>query len=386
MTNYFLNLTDDNIIRISFAYNPESVESVKSFSNRSWNKELSCWEIPLSVCNEIPKVLGVYIPQDIKERYEYIYNIKPIKYDETLIRPEIKPYNFQILGIEFGASNKNFLLADEVGLGKTLQAIGTALHLNCKKIIVVCPSSVKGQWQREINKFTDKSSIIIDGSQKQREQQYEKDVMFYIVNYELILRDISIINKRLWDMVIADEVSRIKNWKSKTKTALTRIKTNFKVGVSATPIENNIQELHSIVSWINPNIFGSYWNFVNEYCYFCNNSYGGYQVTGIKDAKKLHETLKSVMIRRKKAEVFKELPEIIHNEYYVPLTPTQKQMYEEVKGNIMNLVQRGDMSNNMLNEIMYLREICNSPRLLNPDIMENGKVDEIVEIIKQFTD
>jgi non-specific serine/threonine protein kinase len=186
-------------------------------------------------------------------------------------------------------------------------------------------------------------------------------------------------------MVIADEVSRIKNWKSKTKSSILQIKTNFKIGISATPLENRLQELHSIVSWINPDIFGSYYNFINEYCYFCSNPYGGYIITGIKDAKKLHETLKSVMIRRKKLEVYTQLPEIIHNNYYVPLTTTQKKMYKEIEKNIINLVQKDIMGENVLNQIMYLREICNSPRLLNPDLMENGKVPEIIEIVKQFS-
>lgn len=385
MTNYNFSLTDDNKIRITFPYDPDAVSAVKSFSTRNWNGDLKCWEIPLILCPEIPKILGVQAPKQIFDKYEHIYKIKTIIFDPKLLRPEIKPYNFQISGVEFISTYKNVLLADEVGLGKTLQAIISSLHLNCKKILVVCPSSVKKQWSREIVKFTDKTCTIIEGSQKQREKQYLQDTTFYIVNYELILKDINYINQRVWDMVIADEVSRIKNWKSKTKTAILRIKTNFKIGISATPIENCIQELHSILSWINPDILGSYWNFINEYCYFCNNSYGGYKITGIKDGKKLHETLKQVMIRRKKSDVYAELPDIIHNEYYIPLSSTQEKMYNEIKHNIMNLVQKDEMDNNVLNEIMYLRELCNSPRLLNPELAENGKVTEIIEIIQPIS-
>ena len=270
-------------------------------------------------------------------------------------------------------------------MGKTLQSISTALHLGCNKILVICPASVKRQWCKEVHKFTTKSCQIIDGSLKQREQQYKSDSTFYIVNYELILKDLTIINLRTWDMIIADEVSRIKNWKSKTKSAILQIKTNYKLGLSATPIENNIQELHSIMSWINPNILGTYWNFINEYCYFNTNPYGGYTITGIKDAKKLHETLKSAMIRRKKSEVFTELPEIIYNNYYIPLSKVQQKMYKEINDNIMNLVQKDEMDESVLNEIMYLRELCNSPRLLNSDLAENGKVPEIIEIVKQFS-
>lgn len=385
MINYYITLTDDNIIRIRFQYNQEAIEKVKSFSIRNWNPTDSCWEIPLRICYEIPEKLGIQIPSDVLERYQHIYIPESIKFNQNLLKSNTKLYPFQIPGIEFLASNKNVLLSDEVGLGKTLQAISAAIHLNCKRVLVICPASVKRQWCREINKFTEKTCTLIEGSQKQREQQYAQDVTFYVVNYELILKDLPTINRRTWDMVIADEVSRIKNWKSKTKSALLGIKTNFKIGITATPIENNIQELHSILSWINPDVLGSYWNFINEYCYFCSSKYGGYQITGIKDSKKLHETLRKVMIRRKKSDVYTEIPEIIHNEYYIPLSTTQKKMYEEIKSNVMNLVQKDDMNNNILNEIMYLREVCNSPRLLNPDIMENGKVTEIIEIIKQFS-
>lgn len=385
MTIFYLNLFEGNIIRITFQYSPEAVEKVKQFSLRNWNQDLKCWEIPLRIAYEIPEVLGQQIPQNIKEAYEHIYVKKHVSYNPTLLNPEIIPYPFQISGIEFLSTNKNSLLSDEVGLGKTLQAISTTLHLNCKKILVVCPASVKRQWQREISKFTNKTSVVIEGSLKQREQQYKTDCMFYIVNYELVMKDLPFINLRTWDMVIGDEISRIKNFKSKTKSAIMQVKTNFKIGISATPLENEIQELHSIMSWINPDVLGTYWNFINEYCYFCSNPYGGYQITGIKDAKKLHEILNSVMIRRKKTDVYTQLPNIIHNEYYVPLTTTQQKMYKEINNNIMNLVQKEQYTENMLNQIMYMRELCNSPRLLNSELLDNGKIPEIIEIIKQFS-
>lgn len=380
-----LELSKENTIRITFPYSPEAVETIKKFSIRNWNQEGKYWEIPLRIANEIPQILGIEIPLNIREQYEHIYVPKIVKFDPSILNSGIIPYPFQISGIEFLSSYKNALLSDEVGLGKTLQAIATALMLKCNKILVICPASVKKQWCREISKFTNKSCIVIEGNQKQRYEQYSKNVTFYITNYELILKDINTINIRNWDMVIADEISRIKNWKSKTKNSLLRIKTNFKLGISATPIENNIQELHSILSWICPDLLGTYWNFVNEYCYFCQNSFGGYTITGIKNPKLLHDKLKTVMIRRKKLEVFTELPSIVHNEYYVPLSTTQNKMYNEIKSNIMNLVQKEEMDDRVLNEIMYLRELCNSPRLLNPDLLENGKVPEIIEIIKQFS-
>ncbi len=364
---FTLSLVEGNIIRIFFSYTPESVEACKQFSVRNYNSELRCWEIPLNICSEIPSVLKIEIPTNIKEAYENLYVQKYITYNPSLLNPEIKPYPFQISGIEFLSTTKNALLSDEVGLGKTLQAISASLHLNCKKVLVICPASVKRQWCREIHKFTNKKCILIEGSLKQRQQQYAQESTFYVLNYELVMKDLPTLNLRTWDMVIADEVNRIKNFKSQTKKSLQQIKTNFKIGISAFPLENQIQELHSIMSWINPNILGTYWNFINEYCYFCTNPYGGFIITGIKDAKKLHEILKSVMIRRKKSDVFTELPEIIHNEYYIPLTTTQKKMYNEIKTNIMNLVQKDVINENTLNQIMYLRELCNSPRLLNKD-------------------
>ena len=380
---YNFKLVED-IVQISFLYSSESVEAIKRFSIRTWDSEQRCWEIPLKIINEIPQVLGVEIPQILKEAYEYRYVQKPIIFNSNFLRPEIKPYPFQISGVEFLASHKNALLSDELGLGKSLQAMVTALHLNCNKVLIICPASLKRQWKREIEKFTTKECTIIGGTLKQRKELYLKDTTFFVVNYELTLKDLPMINLRTWDMVIADEISRIKNYKSLAKKSLLQIKSNFRIGISSYPIENRIQDLHSILSWINPNILGSYWNFINEYCYFCTNPYGGYTITGIKDAKKLHEILKSVMIRRKKVEVFTELPEMIHNNYYIPLTITQQKMYKEIESNIMNLVQREIYDENCLNQIMYLRELCNSPRLLNEKIAEGSKIPEIINIIDQI--
>ena len=134
---FYLNLFEGNIIRVTFPFSPEALEKVKQFSIRNWNQDIKCWEISLRIAHEIPSVLGVEIPQKIKDEYNRIYTYKPIVFNPSLLRPEIIPYPFQRVGIEFLSSHKNALLSDEVGLGKTLQSISSALHLNCKKVLVV---------------------------------------------------------------------------------------------------------------------------------------------------------------------------------------------------------------------------------------------------------
>lgn len=385
MSNFNFQLLPMDKVGISFQYSPELVSAVKRLTGRKWIPEVKLWEIPLKSVPEIPKILGCNIPPYIEQAYKDLFVPKPVSMTPGLLNSSITPYPFQKEGIEFLSSRKNALLADEVGLGKTLQAIGTALQLGCRKVLVACPSSVKKQWCREVSKFTDKKCVVIIGSPEKRKNIYREDAMFFIVNYELILKDLEFLNTLKWDMVIADEISRIKNWKSKTKAALTKIRTTYKLGLSATPLENNLQELYSIVSWIKPEIFGNFNDFLNKFCFYQHGAWGGIEITGVKEPEKLHLALGEIMIRRKKQDVYKDLPEIVRNEYYIPLTANQETMYREIEANVRNLVAKDTFDESILTQLMYLRECCNSPRLLNPDLLENGKVNEIVEVIEQFS-
>ncbi len=380
-------LLPNNEIGISFHYDPAIIEIIKTLSHRRWDSISKQWICPLSIAPEIQLVTKHKLPEHIYQQHNLIYSNQQIQYNPSLLK--ISPYPFQIEGIKFLSQTKNTLCADDVGLGKTLQAIATTLHLNCKKVLIICPASVKRQWQGEISKFTSHQSQLIEGTQPQRKEQYSSiSPTFFIINYELLLHDLPLINLRQWDMVIADEITRIKNYRSKTLLSLSQVKTNFKLGLSATPLENSLKELHSIFSWINPHILGRWYDFVNQYTYYRKTPWNSYEITGIKNKELLHLNLKKAMIRRKKSDVFQQLPSITRQEYYVPLSSQQRLLYEQIRNKVITLIDKPNFNHNdqinTLTELLYLRECCSSPRLLNQDLKENGKIPEIIAILEQL--
>lgn len=162
-----------------------------------------------------------------------------------------KLYPYQIEGVAFLAGTGRALLADDMGLGKTLQAIAAAAwlheHEGVRRTLIICPASLKHQWAREIERFTGQETQIIQGPAPERGVQYRRPAAFYIINYELILRDLSVINETLCpDLIIMDEAQRIKNWRTKIAAAVKRIPSRYAFVLSGTPLENRLEDLYSL--------------------------------------------------------------------------------------------------------------------------------------------
>ncbi|MGD0899942.1 MAG: SNF2-related protein, partial [Thermoguttaceae bacterium] len=137
---------------------------------------------------------------------------------KQLLKVELLPY--QLEGIAFAVGAGRAILADDMGLGKTIQGVGAAEVLareaDIRKVLVVCPASVKSQWRSEIRRFSDRSVQLVIGGAAQRAPQYQNDCFFTVCNYEQVLRDIMAIERVHWDLIILDEGQRIKNWEAKT--------------------------------------------------------------------------------------------------------------------------------------------------------------------------
>src|SRR6202046_2345661 len=167
----------------------------------------------------------------------------------TLLKGEIPPY--QMDGIAFAASAGRAILADDMGLGKTLQGIGMAellaLEADIRKVLVVCPASVKAQWRSEVLRFSARSCQIVLGSAAGRSSQYENECFFTICNYEQVLRDILAIERVRWDLIVLDEGQRIKNWEAKTAQTIKSLRSPFALVLSGTPLENRLGDLFFVV-------------------------------------------------------------------------------------------------------------------------------------------
>jgi hypothetical protein len=179
-------------------------------------------------------------------------------------------YSYQQEGMLHLSFTGRALLADEMGLGKTVQAIAACELLRrtrgIRRVLVISPASLKGEWEEQIAKFTDLPSHIIQGPRAQRLRQYEEPAFFFLANYEQIRPDLEEINATLApDVIILDEAQRIKNWQTKTANAVKRLNSPYAFVLTGTPVENRIDEIYSIVQFLDPQLFGPLFRFNRDF-------------------------------------------------------------------------------------------------------------------------
>src|SRR5262249_37547530 len=163
-------------------------------------------------------------------------------------------YEYQREGVLFAAQAGRCLLGDEMGLGKTAQAIAIAEVMarlfGVERVLVICPTSLKHQWQREIERFVDRSVEVINGERSRRERHFAVDSFFKVTNYDTVYRDLDLIQHWAPDLVVLDEAQRIKNWSTRTARCVKRIASPYALVLTGTPLENRLEELLSIVQFV----------------------------------------------------------------------------------------------------------------------------------------
>jgi SNF2-related domain/Helicase conserved C-terminal domain len=240
----------------------------------------------------------------------------------TLLKAELLPY--QLDGIAFAAGAGRAVLADDMGLGKTIQGLGVAELLTreagIEKVLIVCPASVKSQWRSEIHRFSERDCQIVLGSAAERAAQYENGSFFTICNYEQVLRDALAVERARWDLIVLDEGQRIKNWETKTTQTLKSLRSPFALVLSGTPLENRLDDLFSVVEFIDDRRLGPAFRFFNRHRVVDENG----KVLGYKDLDALRENLKPVLLRRTRASVMNDLPPRTTEVVRIP--PTDEQL------------------------------------------------------------
>ncbi len=223
-----------------------------------------------------------------------------------LLKAELRPY--QLDGIAFAAGTGRAILADDMGLGKTIQGIGVAellyRHVPLSRVLVICPASLKSQWRIEIRRFCDRSCRLVLGSAKDRALQYQGDQFFTICNYEQVLRDVLAVERVSWDLIILDEGQRIKNWEAKTSRIVKALKSPFALVLTGTPLENRLDELYSVVEFIDDRRLGPAFRFFHRHRVVDERG----KLQGYKNLDQLRDALKPVLLRRTRQAVIEELP------------------------------------------------------------------------------
>lgn len=306
------------------------------------------------------------------------------------IKARLFPY--QTEGVAFLASRGRALLADDMGLGKTIQAISASVwlaeHSGVKKVLVVCPASLKHQWAREIEKFTSQSIQIIQGPVENRQVQYRADALFYIVNYELVLRDLTVISETLKpDLLILDEAQRIKNWRTKIASTIKLISSRYVFVLTGTPLENRIEDLYSLLQVIDARVLGPLWRCLLDF--HITDERG--KVIGYRNLSELRQRISPVMLRRNRSLVSDQLPDRTEVRLDIPMTQAQRDIHDSAMstaGQLANIAKRRPLtpseSNRLMAALQQARMACNAAGLVDKVTEGSPKLDEVSRLLEEL--
>ena len=260
-----------------------------------------------------------------------------------------KLYPYQKEGVRFAFKAGKAIIADEMGLGKTVQAICCAeIYLREKmveSVLIVCPNSLKYQWKSEIERFTGRKDVlIVEGYASRRLELYTTPVPYKIVSFQSLANDIKSLNRLSTDMLIMDEVQRLKNWNTQLAWAVRRIDAHYSVLLSGTPIENNLDELSSIVQLADPYCLSPLYRF--RYDHIVTDPESG-KAIGYKNLNDIRDKLKDTLIRRTKQSVQLQLPKRTDQFLLIPMTSQQASRHEELRSSVARLVSKWSRTHNL---------------------------------------
>jgi superfamily II DNA or RNA helicase len=312
----------------------------------------------------------------------------------ALLKAPLYPY--QAEGALFAVRAGRALIGDDMGLGKTIQAIAAteivARHFGVSKVLVVCPTSLKYQWQSEIMRFSGrpKENVVrvINGGRAQRQKDYALDDFCKITNYEKLRPDLDLIAAWAPELVIVDEAQRVKNWNTIAARALKRVDSPYAIVLTGTPLENKLEELISIVQFVDQHRLGPTWKLLHEHQ--VKDEAG--RVTGYTGLEKIGQTLAPVMIRRRKSEVLRQLPSRTDQNLLVPMTEMQMVYHQENADVVARIVQRwrktrflSDKDQRRLTcALQNMRMSCNSTYLLDQETDHGVKADELAALFEDL--
>ena len=269
---------------------------------------------------------------------------------------EVALYPYQREGVRFAVKAGKAIIADEMGLGKTIQAIAAAeIYLRegmADSVLVVCPTSLKYQWKKEIEKFTGGDTltahaegigntteyspkvIVVEGTPYRRQQLYKSVAPYKIVSYHTMSNDIREFGQLTTDVLIMDEIQRLKNWDTLISKAARKIKSRYSVLLSGTPMENKVEELFANMELVDQFCLGPYYKFRDEHILFDSESGA---IIGYKNLNAIGEQIKDKLIRRTKKGVQLQLPKRSDQYILVPMTSAQADYHAEFKWEVAKI-------------------------------------------------
>jgi len=299
---------------------------------------------------------------------------------------ELRPY--QLAGFRWLAFLQQMdihgILADDMGLGKTIQAL-VALARAGGKSLVVAPTSVIRNWEREAARFTPSLSVnVYHGPDRKLD-----DSDLTLTSYALMRLDLDALRERDWTYVVLDEAQAIKNPSSQTARAATRVPAAHRLCLTGTPVENRLEELWSLFRFLMPGLLGSLESFRER---FVKPIDAGSQ----KARQDLHRRVKPYVLRRLKQQVAPELPELTEMVIRCEMSPGQRKVYDAVRMAARQDVQRaiaergvGRSTFQVLEALLRMRQACCDPSLLPGEAGQGAascKLDRLEELLVDVVD
>jgi superfamily II DNA or RNA helicase len=277
-----------------------------------------------------------------------------------------KLYAYQREGVTRFLASGRLLLADDMGLGKTVQAIAACHALyRAKRVergLLIVPASLKGQWLREWEATGDAPLALVEGSPLQREHAYRACRRgFLVANYEQVLRDLAPILEWAPGIVVLDEAQRIKNWATKTAAFVKRIRPPYRLVLTGTPMENRLEELASIMDWVDDHALEPKWRLVPWHSVFAD---GSREVVGVRHLATLRERLAPSMVRRLRQEVLSQLPPRTDTVVPVEMSDAQREEHDALVPPIVRLMKRGQRRPLTQAEFLRLMTLLTTQRII----------------------
>jgi len=277
-----------------------------------------------------------------------------------------KLYPYQREGVARFLDAERLLLADDMGLGKTIQAAAACHALRragrVRRGLVIAPASLKGQWEREWCETTSVPVALVEGPPAERARFYRRGSEgFLIANYEQVLRDLEVI--LAWDpeIVVLDEAQRIKNWATKTAAFVKRLRPRYRLVLTGTPMENRLEELASIMDWVDDHALEPKWRLVPWHSTFADDSR---EVVGARHLDTLRERVAPWMLRRVRGEVLSQLPPRTDTVVPVEMTEAQREEHDALDQPIAALLQRARQRPLTQAEFLRLMTLLTTKRII----------------------
>ncbi|HTN82496.1 MAG TPA: DEAD/DEAH box helicase, partial [Sorangium sp.] len=286
------------------------------------------------------------------------------------------------------------LLADDMGLGKTVQAIAACELLRrrgeARRLLIVTAASLKHQWAQEIARWTGERAAVLGGSPTKRTGALALGAAYTVLSYEITWRELSRLQALEADVLVLDEAQRAKNFRTKTAATLRALPSRFLFILTGTPVENRLDDLYALLQLVDPALLGPLWRFNLD---FQRQDDRG-RVVGYKNLGELRRRIAPAVLRRERAEVLLDLPPLLEQTRYTPLSREQRELdadYRAQAGRLIAISERRPLRKEELDRLMMLllkaRQACNALELCDPKRGKraSSKLDELEAVVAEIT-